>query len=351
MNREFEQLVRTVYTPPYKSNSITIASLYGSSKVYFYSLARFALLNALKILNWQPGDKILVPEYICRDLLAPLNMLKAEIIFYATSDKLEPIQSQENWPTAKAVIAVNYFGLPQNIAPFEAYKQRTGAVLIEDNAHGFLSRDSHGQLLGTRGDIGLLSIRKSIPIYNGGALLLNKKFIGIKDITQQTQFAPTGLKYNLKNSLRQVVPLIGPENIQRMTTGIRKLRKLRYGYEINLGDYSDEYSIPGSETPVAVDRFVQRLDLEKLVLHRVELYKLLQSYLKPYGAKAVIDSLPKNCVPYVFPFYSEPSKIGAITEALRSVGLECFAWPSLPKKILPVAPVHYTSLYCVRFQW
>src|SRR5690606_23503730 len=117
----------------YKKHDATVGSLYAPSQVELFSLARFALLKALRGLNWQPGEKVLVPEYICRDLLAPLNIMKADIIFYEVSENMEPVQAPRDWPVARAVIAVNYFGLPQNLAPFFEYKKRTGAILIEDN--------------------------------------------------------------------------------------------------------------------------------------------------------------------------------------------------------------------------
>ena len=70
----------------------------------------------------------------------------------------------------KALLAVNYFGFAQDLAPFREYCLRTGATLIEDNAHGFLSKDTSGVLLGTRADLGITSIRKTFRLVNGAAL-------------------------------------------------------------------------------------------------------------------------------------------------------------------------------------
>ena len=70
---------------------------------------------------------------------------------------------------------IDYFGFSQDSRPFEEYKKKYISIIIEDNAHGFLSKDKHGVLLGTRGDIGLLSNRKTIFLPNGGALLVNNE--------------------------------------------------------------------------------------------------------------------------------------------------------------------------------
>jgi len=69
---------------------------------------------------------------------------------------------------------VHYFGFPQNINKFQELTTKKSWFLIEDNAHG------HGgyynnELLGTFGDIGISSPRKSLRLNSGGILYINKK--------------------------------------------------------------------------------------------------------------------------------------------------------------------------------
>ena len=69
---------------------------------------------------------------------------------------------------------VHYFGFPQNINKFQELSKKKSWFLIEDNAHG------HGgyynnELLGTFGDIGISSPRKSLRLNSGGILYINKK--------------------------------------------------------------------------------------------------------------------------------------------------------------------------------
>mgnify|MGYP003896109965 FL=1 len=73
------------------------------------------------------------------------------------------------------MLAVNYFGFAQDLSPFREYCSTTGATLIEDNAHGFLSKDSAGNLLGTRADLGITSIRKTFRLVNGAALYVSSE--------------------------------------------------------------------------------------------------------------------------------------------------------------------------------
>ena len=100
-----------------------------------------------------------------------------------------------NSQQCKAVLAVNYFGFAQDLAPFREYCLRTGATLVEDNAHGFLSKDASGVLLGTRADLGITSIRKTFRLVNGAALYFSgTRYSGL--VAEQLEFqngaAPKG---------------------------------------------------------------------------------------------------------------------------------------------------------------
>ena len=77
---------------------------------------------------------------------------------------------------------VNFFGFPQDIDVYRKFAKKSNSILIEDNAHGLFSKDKKYELLGTRGDVGILSVRKSVTLPNTGMLLINnKKIKNIKD--------------------------------------------------------------------------------------------------------------------------------------------------------------------------
>ena len=100
-----------------------------------------------------------------------------------------------NSQQCKAVLAVNYFGFAQELAPFREYCLRTGATLIEDNAHGFLSKDTSGVLLGMRTGLGITSIRKTFRLVNGAALFFSgDEYSGLvaEQLEFQNEAAPMG---------------------------------------------------------------------------------------------------------------------------------------------------------------
>lgn len=118
--------------------------------IRYFSLARHALIEALRVAGVGHGDKVLLPEFLCRDLLASISALGATACWYPIGLDLSPSTPPSTWPDAKVVLAVNYFGFPQKLDVFHQYAANSGAIIIEDNAHGFLSRDENGRWLGAR---------------------------------------------------------------------------------------------------------------------------------------------------------------------------------------------------------
>lgn len=116
-----------------------------------------------------PGCEVLLPAFICRDVLASINHLGASAVFYQVDRSLSPLELVKR-DSIKAVIAVNYFGFPQDLEPFISYANETGVGIVEDNAHGWLSKDSEGRLLGLRTAVGITSFRKTIRVVDGAVL-------------------------------------------------------------------------------------------------------------------------------------------------------------------------------------
>jgi len=148
-----------------------------SESPYFFGYGRTALKVGLSSYNIPKGKMVFAPEYICGAALEPFTELGLGIKYYSVNTDLSP-----DWDSVKnklstdmfGILMVHYFGIPQNIEQFTLFAKENNLLLIEDNSHG------HGglylkKLLGTFGDIGISSPRKSFPVLNGGVLFLNRK--------------------------------------------------------------------------------------------------------------------------------------------------------------------------------
>jgi hypothetical protein len=256
-------------------------------------------------------------------------------------------------PDARAVIAVNYFGFPQELAPFRAYCDRVGAVLIEDNAHGLFSRDGTGAALGTRGAMGIFSLRKTVVLPNGAALLFNSadKTWLLPAQVPASDMMPSRT-FRVKRLLRRLVPFAGVGVLRQLIWFERRLRKFRYGHEIAPSFPDAERTMPESAAPCReLPETLAGVDVDREISRRRELYLDLERIIRIAGGEPVFDALPEYTSPYGFPFYSPEDRIGQIKTALGRIGLDCHKWPELPDEIGPCAPAHYKSIWLVNFVW
>lgn len=325
-----------------------IQDIYRDSKTrVFYSLARHAMKEGMNAVGVKQGSKVLVPSFICRDVLAPFNESGCEIIFYELNEELNPVVAMDELPKSDAILMVHFFGLEAKIDYFVSYCKKWNAKLIEDNAHGFLSRSTSGQLLGTYGDVGVISIRKTLPVENGALLLANRS-LNVPVLPASDHIS---LRLKIKTLCRPIVKLLGFQVLNSMTNLKRSLRKLLMGEKVPVSTFEDELSIPADKTPYNIEKYFQHMDYQKEMIRRRELYFFVKNLLKQKNIKGVKE-LGSQEVPYVYPFYCSDKDFPAIAELLVSNGLEAIKWPALPKHTMTnTHPDFYEQLYMVKFVW
>ncbi len=65
-------------------------------------MARYALLEAIRVAGVGKGDTVLIPEYICRDVIASIIENDANVLFYKVNLNLSPLDPPDKWPRAKS---------------------------------------------------------------------------------------------------------------------------------------------------------------------------------------------------------------------------------------------------------
>ena len=352
---DYNKGIRQIFYPPSNNSENGIKylnELIGHNSIRYFSYARHALLEGLKCIGLKKNETILLPSFICRDLLSSINSLEAKIEFYDVDIHLEPVLNVDHLPIAKAIIAVNYFGFPQNLVNYTDYCKKTKAILIEDNAHGFLSSDQNGNFLGTRGDIGIFSIRKTLPVFNGAALIVNNKEYS-SSLKPQLKFHKNfSLYYKYKNLIRKLFPILKIEGVLFLTYLVRLSRKIFKGYEIYESDPDAEIKLPLISDP-SIDLIsgLNKVNYQQEILRRRELFTWLMNKLQKLNVRTVYSNLPEFCVPYCFPFYASETEIIMIKKKLKSYDLECFHWPDIPSEIKNKVPEFYNHIWCIKFLW
>lgn len=342
-------LAATVYAPPRAKAPWRPSELYAPASVRLYGFARRALTEALKLAAaTAKGEPVLLPSFICRDLLSAVAAAGAEAVFYETRPDLSPDVDPSRWPDARAVLAVDYFGFPAELSPFEAYARRTGALVIEDAAHALFSRDANGRLLGTRAPLGILSLRKSLPLPNGGALLANDAALAAR-LPPQLPFAPVlGRRSALKAAARPLLGLLGARATHAGLTALRALRGDGSGHVASDPDSERELPKPAEPCPELASPLACA-DPAIEVSRRRALWAHCDGLARRAGLTPVFASLPENVVPYAYAFRAKD--LAAARPVFAAEGLTVLPWPDLPSAIAPSAPEHYANVALVHFLW
>ena len=239
--------------------------------VRYFGYGRTALYEALRLLGLGRTDSVLIPAYICREVLAPINAVGARPVFYDVAPSFSPLRSWKEWPVAKAVLAVNYFGIPQPLEQFEKYCSHYGAILIEDNAHGFLSKADDGRLLGFRGDMGIFSMRKSISMADGAALVVRHAELILRLSPQlastKSVRTPAAAIHEIRGKARLTASFAIAKKARRIW------RRWNTGFDMPLSTVEDELNMPAVSAPHAdLFRTLNSIDPSMEIARRRELF-------------------------------------------------------------------------------
>ena len=134
-------------------------------------MARDALALAGRYLDLTAGDTVLLPTYLCKEVLRPYAGT-SRLLFYDVGDDLavdpDTIMRWLGRERIRLLVIINYFGFLQphrhEIARVCAERQ---TVLLEDCAHSLLTTGS-----GEAGDLSVVSYRKLLPVFDGGGLTI-----------------------------------------------------------------------------------------------------------------------------------------------------------------------------------
>jgi len=273
-------------------------------------------------LGIKRDDYILLPDYICEVLLHPLDQLKIKYRYYSIKDDLTPnwIELQNSLCNkTKAIIMVHYFGQPQNINFFKRFCVKNNLKLIEDNAHGY-GGIYEENFLGTFGDIGISSPRKSMNIISGGILWTKQSSL---NLNSNLPSYPISTFENIKMRFK-TANLV--KNHSRKFLKRPMYEDPKAFFENQISDYKiDKKSrIILNETNILALRNKHQNS-----------YKKWENFASENNLVPVFRYLHPGANPWCFPAYAKDKK-----EVIKWLnwGWEnnkvVFSWPTLPKKFI-----------------
>jgi perosamine synthetase len=291
----------------------------------FLSMGKNAFWYIIKHLKMNAGDEVLVPAYMCNGALLPFYLAGVKLRYYDITENLGTDLKQINNMLSgrpRLLVIVHYFGFPQPVQGLIQLAEQAGVKTVEDCAYSYGSFIGN-RLAGTFADYGLFSIRKCLPIPNGGVLLFNKD--------RSIPFKPEKGKITVGQSLLVLRSLLA--NIE-LITGIPFVRYLKFNsapvFEEQL--LYDIKNFHKGISPLSL-RILSNLENwgEIFSKRRANYQYLLNSIKKSQDVKALIKDLPDGTCPMNFP--ALVNNRDAVMKKFNKTGLPCFVWPELPDEV------------------
>jgi dTDP-4-amino-4,6-dideoxygalactose transaminase len=308
-----------------------------------------ALWHGLRQLGVKPGDKVLFPAYHCGAELDVCLKAGLEAIFY----EVEPSLAID-WMAVRHLVdartrmlfVIHYFGFPIELTHALDLCRDYGLALIEDCAHALYSRDAGNQACGQVGTMAVFSLRKFLPVPEGGALRLGMN-------TLSPDRPPAGetlrmLRFEARRSLSGEVMPITQRWMARVAGMVgmpfaawHKFKGPRRFPRAN--DPSLEFSVLGSEWGMSpLSRwFVERIDHAAVIERRRQNFFELVSRLGNGGTvRPLVAALPEGVCPWLCPVLADNAD--QLIDHLRRRGIEAASlWrethPRWPAEQFPAA--------------
>jgi len=150
-----------------------------SKGVVLCASGRDALHAAILSLRLTPSDEVLLPSYLCEDVMIPFVERGVRVIFYGVSSCLEADWEdirRKVCPRTKALLLIHYFGFSQSSTITFMSQTYPEISLIEDCSHALLSRRDGAWLWGGA-DVSVASLRKLLPLPDGGLIARRPKCV------------------------------------------------------------------------------------------------------------------------------------------------------------------------------
>ena len=329
-------------------NDITQKNLFD--QYLFFPKGRDALIYGLKKLGIDKGANIIIPAYMCSSSLEPLIAHGYNIIYQDIDNELNLdisiLKNNISKHNIKAVMTVNFFGFQSNSKEISEICSLLDVVFIEDCSHSFLSHN-HFFVLLKYCNFAIYSLRKSLPVQDGGVLRMNSNKVGNirdsskkyemihgntidKNISKLTKF--TEIIFILVRSFEYLI--IKFRIINLYSSKVSLVRNLFIKKEASNKSQLRKVDLIKPRIPsYLLKKYINDFDEQKLIKDTVASnYLTLTQEMTKLGFKCLNPEIPRNCIPQNVVIFDEE---GGLANWLRKKKIGATKWPDeeLPIKV------------------
>jgi dTDP-4-amino-4,6-dideoxygalactose transaminase len=280
-------------------------AFYGKDASLFY-FGRGALWQGIRSLRLSPSDVVLVPAYHCGVEVEAVSMAGVRLRYYDVGEDLaiDPADLKSRFDAhTRAVLLIHYFGFPQPVEAIREICAASKVLLVEDCSQALFS-SCMGRPLGTFGDMAVFSQRKTLPLPDGGALLVNNPELA-PEHPDKTASACVAIKKTMGMLFRATFNLSPrdelPYPFERMVEVINRriTRNAGTRYSTGMGIDIDRCSMAMSGI---ARQIMDRTRIEEVVQRRRDNYDCLSRRLSDTAAVGIVrPALPEGACPLFLP--------------------------------------------------
>ena len=295
-------------------------------------LGRTAVWQLCRIWGMGPGDEVLMPAYNCGTEVDPFLAVGLNVMMYRVDRRAridtEDVRRRVTSRT-RVLYLTSYFGRPQPAGELGEWCRGRGIRIVEDCALSLFCSDERGPL-GTGGDATVLSLRKFLPVPDGGVLTFAEPTPAPPLVPPPPAATFRNLLPLLKNQALRGIEAAGLYGPLRRAILRKKLRSFRpqepsparpdmpgdYYLREDLRDWSMSRISAGIARGVNLDETVKR--------RRDNYLDLLQSIRDVPGVTPLFDDLPPGVCPFALPVIVP--RRGEFARRLNARGIAAFSF-------------------------
>jgi len=299
-----------------------------SSDSRYFASGRDALHWIIGSLGLAKGERVLLPAYICNEVIKPFFTHGLTVEFYRVDADLQIDKADlatKLTPDIRLLLYIHYFGFRSEIPEEITDRLAQQTIIIEDSTHSLLSPfESSQQPTQRRGDIRFASYRKLLPIPDGAVLSSN------------SQDLPGMVPAETRRSLRALASV----SFRCAGAGLKNIRVRHprlYPNWVHRCLFSwSETLLEASPKPSGMSglskKIIRSLDLPAMVqMRRRNFQYLLTELTGVENLKLLYSKLPEDVCPLGFPIFVQDRE--ALAKHLSLSGVYAPVHWELPESV------------------
>jgi hypothetical protein len=295
----------------------------GAPRTTLYYFARNAVYHGAR-LSGLAGREVLVPAYHHGVEVGALAAAGAVPRFVRVDGRMRlDLEDAERriGPRTRALYVIHYAGFAQPMDDVNALARRRGLLVVEDCALSLLAAEGE-RPLGSTGHLGVFCLYKTLPVPNGGALVVNDPEVGGAPPAPDTAPLASTLSHAAGSLLANAALRLGPAG-ERLRAAVRRAYALARGASglrpVSTGTMTFDPARKDLGMSPLSSLVARTVDAAEIVGARRRNYFLLLGRLRD-RVPPVFGEVPAGACPLFYPLLCEDK--AAVAARLLARGIE-----------------------------